>query len=116
LLSQVWQPFLLALNELSCDSAAREPDRELGSQPKDGVVPACVNGCYVKPGEFGMLCLNHRANQILIDLNFRCWGTTVHVEITYIIVSLDSQFIWPPAVSTPPADRSPACAQRRTRP
>jgi hypothetical protein len=68
-------------NELGCSSTPREPDRDLRSKPKDGVVPACVNGCDIKRRELGMLCLNQGANQTFIDLDFCCRGTTVHVEI-----------------------------------
>jgi hypothetical protein len=77
LIGPIRQPFLLAPNELRCDSTAREPD----SKPKDGVVPSLVNGCDIKRGELGMLCSNQRTNQTFVDLDFRWWGTTVHVEI-----------------------------------
>jgi hypothetical protein len=97
------QPLLLVPNELSCDSSAREPDGELRSKLKDGVVPARVNGRDIKRGEFGMLCLNQRANQNFIDLDFRWWCTTIHVEILKEILRWRTRFetrspetSWPP--------------------
>jgi hypothetical protein len=77
---QVRQPSLFAPDEFSCGSAARETDSELRSKAKDGVVPPFVNGRDIKCSEFGMLCLNQRANQVLIDLDFRWRGTTIQVD------------------------------------
>lgn len=75
------QPFLLVSNELSSDSTAREPNDQVHSKPKDSVGPTAVDGRDVKLGKFGMLGLNQYADQIFIDLDFRCRGATVHVEI-----------------------------------
>ena len=51
-----------------------DADGELRSKPKNGIVPARVNGCDVKRGQFGMLCLQQRANQTFIDLDFCGWS------------------------------------------
>ena len=77
----VWQPLLLMPNQFSCESAAREAHGELCSKPKDGIVPSCVNGQYIKRREFGLLCLNKRANQSFVDLDFRSRSAAIHVEI-----------------------------------
>ena len=65
-------------NKVGRNSATRDADGELRSKPKNGIVPARVNGCDVKRGQFGMLCLQQRANQTFIDLDFCGWGTRLY--------------------------------------
>lgn len=78
LLGEARQPCLLVPNKIGRNSAARDADGELRSKPKNGIVPARVNGCDVKRGQSGMLCLQQCANQTFIDLDFCGWGTRLY--------------------------------------